>query len=331
LGPACSKTQLQTDSSSNVISIHFEGSAGTASGGGLVETSMKFVLRSQLELRLQFRVMDFGGGDDCLTARLEIDGVRYCKKKHPQHVILPRRQSNAIEIVWLPLDACFSKHCELSMSIMDSGEPHFFTINSAEFESVTDYHDKTKGITNAMYRYFLFLVCFVWTAYIGNEVAKILYFSRLVLTCPDLAFSRRKRGCIFLGACLPRLVVVTGVFLVGFALFASSPKYLDVVLNTVALAFILDLDEILFNILVPEQLKKILASTEPFEWGGLAQQKPRMLMPVTVSNMLLILIPAIIFWFGQYKWSRGFENIADQLLCACNLQGSQCIDARFGA
>mmetsp|Transcript_93688 Transcript_93688/g.293045 ORF Transcript_93688/g.293045 Transcript_93688/m.293045 type:complete len:573 (-) Transcript_93688:223-1941(-) len=314
VGHSCGGISMAADASSGVVTI-------SARGWGYRDAA-KIIVRTSVELRVQVSALEIGRADDaaCTNGYLEIDGKRCCRGNQPSVVSIPHRVGDVVELKWFSEDSC--SDCQWEIMIMDAGEPSSFAVSEMEFEGVKEFSD----ILHVAYRVFFVLILYLWTGYILVEVGKVLLFLFFLGRCPSFPGSRSSRVCLILGAGLPRLLLAVWVYGVGCVLLIAAPDYVDVVLNSVALAFILDLDEIIFELAVPSHVKEKIAQTESFHWSAwhcrslFVEMQAKMLVPV-VSALLICLI--------QYSWPRGFRVLSEQMHCACHLQGSHCFDAVF--
>jgi len=67
--------------------------------------------------------------------------------------------------------------------------------------------------------------------------------------------------------CAPRLAVMAFLAYVGCQYLAQTPSLSDIVLNAVALAFVLDVDELVANVLLTEKLRGLLPKIAPISCG----------------------------------------------------------------
>eukprot|EP00929_Paragymnodinium_shiwhaense_P003086 TRINITY_DN103498_c0_g1_i1.p1 TRINITY_DN103498_c0_g1~~TRINITY_DN103498_c0_g1_i1.p1 ORF type:complete len:334 (+),score=78.23 TRINITY_DN103498_c0_g1_i1:87-1088(+) len=73
---------------------------------------------------------------------------------------------------------------------------------------------------------------------------------------------------IMLFITLPKILIVSGLFYLGFEWLASTTSAADVILNALALGFVVNIDEQLFHALIPQSLK------EKMEAAHLSTAKP---------------------------------------------------------
>ncbi|CAK0856630.1 unnamed protein product [Prorocentrum cordatum] len=91
------------------------------------------------------------------------------------------------------------------------------------------------------------------------------------VTCRVVCVSPRRFWFGMLLIVLPRLVLVVVQSWMGCSFLASTSTNQDLVLNAMALAFIADIDKVMYDVFVPRRIKTLLANLEPLP---LAHMKP---------------------------------------------------------
>merc|ERR1719161_349779 len=80
-----------------------------------------------------------------------------------------------------------------------------------------------------------------------NVVVKLTYLVRTLL---DLVLI------------IPKVLIVICLTVVGTVWLAATGSFADLILNAIALEFVIVIDEVLFNSILPESLKEDIASTK---------------------------------------------------------------------
>lgn len=70
--------------------------------------------------------------------------------------------------------------------------------------------------------------------------------------------SGRLKAAVYLFLLLPQVVIVVLLWWLGSRWLTATPSFEDIVLNVVALEFILNLDEIIFKALLPEETQSMV-------------------------------------------------------------------------
>jgi hypothetical protein len=100
--------------------------------------------------------------------------------------------------------------------------------------------------------------------------------------------TRCHRTLMFLFILWPRLCINFGLLCVGLEYIAKTFAFSDIVLNCVALMFVLDMDEILHHVLLPKSIRKAIENFEPIKISRI-----RILHDVEVGDALRWLLIAI--------------------------------------
>lgn len=164
----------------------------------------------------------------------------------------------------------------------------------------------------------LCLVCVLcWTSTIVTEVQQAFQFSRAVLGLHAdtthfepgeghaLGLSCVRVAALLLGVVLPRLALaaVVGFFGMEFIVYSDSP--VDMVLNAIALSFILSIDELLYEPLCPWELRRLMGLEIPlahFPLGrfGFVRQLAKWLVLATIlSSAYVVQVSLVIPLFEQ--------------------------------
>eukprot|EP00928_Gymnodinium_smaydae_P066515 TRINITY_DN49507_c0_g1_i1.p1 TRINITY_DN49507_c0_g1~~TRINITY_DN49507_c0_g1_i1.p1 ORF type:complete len:617 (-),score=54.05 TRINITY_DN49507_c0_g1_i1:372-2180(-) len=117
---------------------------------------------------------------------------------------------------------------------------------------------------------------------------------------------------------LPRMCILLGLCIVGSIFVARTPGLTDIILNCAALAFVLSVDELLFEVLMTNRMKRIVAMTkniavqeERMVWGGIA---------LTDFERFILLLGAVAI-AGAYALAPFVDSMraAEQALCSGNV------------
>jgi len=282
---------------------------------------------------LRVQVFEYGVGfvNDtlCQVNYLSIDGVRYCRATMPPYIQVPKRQGGLIEIAWLISHSseCNEEGCAFDLQAVDTGEPKKYRVSPLVFKKAKEYDSNDRGVLSISFQFFATLLLVVWSSYIYIELGATLFFLEFIVLCPSFPHSKVTRVWVTVAIGLPRLALALWVYWLGvMLLITSSNDYITIVLNSVALAFILDIDEYLFMLCVPVKVKAELADTEPFLWP--ARHKFMMtLADSTVPKVIVPVIAAMAILALQYNTPDGYSEMGDGIICACGLSGEQCTDA----
>eukprot|EP00746_Dinoflagellata_sp_MGD_P007728 gnl/MRDRNA2_/MRDRNA2_115362_c0_seq1.p1 gnl/MRDRNA2_/MRDRNA2_115362_c0~~gnl/MRDRNA2_/MRDRNA2_115362_c0_seq1.p1 ORF type:complete len:686 (+),score=125.89 gnl/MRDRNA2_/MRDRNA2_115362_c0_seq1:133-2190(+) len=202
--------------------------------------------------------------------------------------------------------------------------------------------------TTAIYLFFLFLVLQLWFLALVNEMRELVIIGEFTYVFPaagedgGLEVSKTEEGdeeytitgitsghrsAVFAMLVLRALVVVyLGV--VGCIFLVMETGYMDLLMNAVALAFVLEIDEILFGAVARATTAEELEATKDLEFETT--------LPTTgCANWVLqkdfwgIVMFPIITIAIMYSYQLFVASpVLDALNCACYQLGSQCHEAQ---
>mmetsp|Transcript_26913 Transcript_26913/g.31738 ORF Transcript_26913/g.31738 Transcript_26913/m.31738 type:complete len:850 (+) Transcript_26913:181-2730(+) len=170
----------------------------------------------------------------------------------------------------------------------------------------------------------------IWLLTVVKELTSLSNFWRVILYIPYdkekgtqvsnegnsfVSISKQRRWCV-LCIQLCRLAVVSSLGYAGTAWLVNTVSVTDLILNAVALEFVLCVDEIIFEALAPRNLKIVLdnfASLEmsfpaPKEWKGLDTQS----FSLFISTCCILMT----IWFLMIIPFENNLKLADDALCA---------------
>jgi len=152
---------------------------------------------------------------------------------------------------------------------------------------------------------------------------------------------RSSRVLAMLCLALPRLGVMGMICWVGCRYLAQTPSLTDIVLNAVALAFVMDVDELLANLICTQKIRRTLESLQPLPCGtwrrsliGTLQTKDLIRYALAVGVILfayfMYLIPfhdnvagaAAALCGGKYDFSYTGGTNADRTVTLQNTSGA---------
>jgi len=214
----------------------------------------------------------------------------------------------------------------------------------ATYQSVADYQRST----SSLYLFFLSLIIMLWLLSLIDEWRELLKFGEFLVTFPGLtpgekggsvseqtgdgdvtyritAISRKHRAVLtFFYVIRCMVCVVLTQFGTKFLLVENN--YLNLVLNSLALTFILTIDAMLFE-LVEKDVKEQVQNCKPIEfvtrlpiegWAGYCLKKECWgLFLVPILSVCLVLH----FNFQQK------QPLLTVLRCACTQEGDKCLDS----
>lgn len=82
--------------------------------------------------------------------------------------------------------------------------------------------------------------------------------------CRIMALTRVVRFFILIGVCLPRIVIAVWLLLIGWRWLSATHSFEDMVLNSLALEFIIHIDELLYHSVLPLAARNLVERTKFF-------------------------------------------------------------------
>lgn len=124
--------------------------------------------------------------------------------------------------------------------------------------------------------------------------------------------------------CVVRLCLVVYLFYVGTTFLLTDQGYVDLLLNSVALAFILDLPVLLYVALFSDKAKKALdgAHTLEFETG-----LPKSGFAMFCSHKSvwgILILPPLVYWVVNFNHRASTLPLLEALRCTCLQEGPMC-------
>jgi len=129
--------------------------------------------------------------------------------------------------------------------------------------------------------------------------------------------SSAARWAAILLICLPRIVVALALMLIGCKYLAQTVTLSDIVLNTVALAFVMDVDEYLANVILTDRLQSVCGKIQSVRCGR------KKIVPVR-DLLRYVMIFGMLFFAIQH-WVKPFNDAvaaASAALCGGDLDFS---------
>jgi len=124
--------------------------------------------------------------------------------------------------------------------------------------------------------------------------------------------------------CFLRLCLLIYLFHVGTTFLITEQGYVDLLLNSVALAFILDLPSLLYIVLLSDSTKGVLdgAHTKEYETCLPARGIGHWLLSKAVWGLLVL--PLLAYWVVFFNQDVNTGPLLEALRCACLQQGPNC-------
>merc|ERR1712137_258258 len=107
------------------------------------------------------------------------------------------------------------------------------------------------------------------------------------------SLSRGRVAFVFVFAVIPRILIAAALGVVGVIYLLNTLTLSDMLLNCMCLAFVVDIDELLFDAFAPKRVRFLLDSLEPLEYphkydAGLLSYSRGFLIIFTAFLLVLI-------------------------------------------
>jgi hypothetical protein len=221
-----------------------------------------------------------------------------------------------------------------------------YRVNVGTYEMTQKYVSSNGAVASTAYFSFLLLIIVIWWLSIFTEIRKVLDWwiivafidstkDPLVETDDKLALVSipmwHKIYLIVLNI-VPRTVIVLWLSVMGSFFLMSADSYADLVLNSVALGFLIEIDDMMFTATASHRNRKNLERCEEvivrhrvFEFVDKATcQKYN---TVSLFNTMLICGISLVFVLWTYTGRHGKEDMADAFRCMCHSAGENCVEA----
>eukprot|EP00439_Symbiodinium_sp_Y106_P066486 s207_g10.t2 len=211
------------------------------------------------------------------------------------------------------------------------------------------YSDPTFGLTSLLFQGFLFLIVFLWGLASVTEFRNILVWWNIVSSLPKedaedcllyqlpedaedeaeatlevVGLTTQHRVSTVLLNLLPRSALQGCIFIVGIRYLLSVRNVSDLILNSLALTFLVTVDEMLFAAFAGEQNAAWIQNCKPlrgrsfwwFDW---------ILRKTAIPVGLLIFIP-ILATLGYFVIANKLltDQLAHATYCLCDMSGDVC-------
>jgi len=224
-----------------------------------------------------------------------------------------------------------------------------YRVNVATYEMTGKYVSSDGAVASTAYFSFLLLIIVIWWLSIFTEVRRVLDWwiivafidstedSPSVLATDDklevVSIPMWHKIYLIVLNIIPRTIIVLWLSVTGSFFLISADNYADLVLNSVALGFLIEIDEMMYTAVASHRNRKNLERCEEvtvrhrvFEFVDKATcQKYN---TVSLFNTLLIGSIAICVVLWTYTGRHGKEDMADAIRCMCQSAGKQCLEAQ---
>jgi len=208
------------------------------------------------------------------------------------------------------------------------------------------YDLSADGFSSWQYFVFLFVILFIWMSAILKEFRRMGEWWRMMWQIPvrdkgpHLQYSgeddsyevvaiphRHWHLTVWLNL-VPRMLIMVALMTVGNLYLVRAESYTDLIMNSVSLAFLIEIDEMVFASLVRHEDQDILAKIKPFQARSLSTRIHGR-NDATLGFATMIIFCALIFEAYCYVSPGGKVNMGIMLKCLCENLGTGCVSAQI--
>jgi len=238
---------------------------------------------------------------------------------------------------------------------------HIHTWNQTAFVTIVDHKISQKytggatGVTSYVYMFFLMLIVGIWWMSLFEEIRLCLDWWIIICLMPTKnpafpegghMFSTNEDGSMKIEAMgldtkifqvilhvIPRTTVAFALALYGTDFLVTADDYQDLILNSVALGFLITIDEMLFGAVFSKNIKRTVDACEPMKVmlpsGGFAILDTIHKYHLSTMGYSLVLVAVAIYYnVNAYVGPKGKYELGKALECLCDGEGYGCLAAK---
>eukprot|EP00931_Biecheleriopsis_adriatica_P073649 TRINITY_DN47891_c0_g1_i1.p1 TRINITY_DN47891_c0_g1~~TRINITY_DN47891_c0_g1_i1.p1 ORF type:complete len:567 (+),score=127.41 TRINITY_DN47891_c0_g1_i1:111-1811(+) len=221
-------------------------------------------------------------------------------------------------------------------------------LRTVEFREADRYSSRQReeGVNTWMFRSFVLLILMIWWMTIFTEWREILDWWIVLFLIPShppvLLHDDGKIEILCVPMCLkcvtiflnvlPRTVIGLATVYCGSNFLVSSDNYMDLILNSVALAFLIQIDEMLHSALVAKREKQDLEDCMPIQVRHpcfALLDKCSTCLPFPLVSASFVLGCCIATLWDAYTKKGGKNDMGFGLSCLCHVEGTYCLAAQL--
>jgi len=247
-------------------------------------------------------------------------------------------------------------YTEYAASTCGEVSPHWITdpyyIVAHRYEQADKYNPRvdSRSILSASYINFLLFILIIWWLIVIKEVRACLAWwgtiwnidgSTTLITGgkadnPEITITAiRFVEKLFIGIniVLPRTLIILSLAYIGTDFLIIADDYADLILNSVALGFLVDVDDMLFAAVVSEEDKDAINNLQDIEaepTDCCAHYCCLAISAHTWFTLVLFVLAMALAQVGMaYGFPHGKEDLSSAFECICHVEGPKCMGAQI--
>jgi hypothetical protein len=209
-----------------------------------------------------------------------------------------------------------------------------------------DPKSNKNAIPTLAYESFLFLVLVIWWLIVIAEMRVCLAWWFVIASIPSedgtVVKDDGENICIEsigfiskivveLMVLLPRTIIILLLAWIGTDFLIMADNYSDLILNSVALSFVSEVDDMLFCALTSQKTKQRLERTKPLSGQHRCCNccKYLEIIPISIQLVLFVLAMAYFQMSLGYEGRHGKLDLSGAFSCLCHMEGAKCVSAQL--
>jgi len=231
---------------------------------------------------------------------------------------------------------------------MNSGfnDEHLVIVNRFKDAQKYDGYTNKQAITTYTYEVFLLLVLVIWWLLVIDEMRQCFYWWMVLFNIPSgdtvvkededslevKSISKKHKIWIFGIIVLLRTVIIICLSYNGTEFLIVADSYADLILNSTALGFLIEVDEQLFNAVASLNTKARIEKAKNVSGSHRCNRscvKMSDTLPTSIGYLSLVILLAIGQGYRSYVRPFGKMQLGQAYRCFCHAEGEQCISSQL--
>mmetsp|Transcript_9665 Transcript_9665/g.24157 ORF Transcript_9665/g.24157 Transcript_9665/m.24157 type:complete len:231 (-) Transcript_9665:56-748(-) len=198
------------------------------------------------------------------------------------------------------------------------------------------------AVVTKPYMMFLYVILLIWFAAMVQEFREILLWWLMMYKLPVdetehclishedhtvsvVAVPSLHKWITITLNLVPRSVICIGLLLTGVRFLIRAEDYADLILNSVALGFLIEVDNMLFAALASDTCKHLVRELRPYRMRTLGLGNWNLQTLFWTGGIIAL---ALYFEAWSYFRPGGKEDMGVALTCLCQVSGIRCVGSQ---